>query len=104
MRPLTPHDVLRIWEAAERHSPAQRPLTLLALALPEVPPERLAGLSLGRRDQLLLAVRAGLYGPALRGVAECPSCREPLEFSVDAGMHADPEPDPDGDAPRELAE
>jgi len=44
----------------------------------------LAALAIGRRDARLLAVRELTLGPSLTGVAECPNCRERLEFGVTA--------------------
>lgn len=82
MRPLTTTDVLHIWEMAERQGPVDQALTILAAACPELTTEQLADLSLGQRDRRLLMLRQWLFGPELRGFAECPQCREHLEFTL----------------------
>lgn len=82
MRSLTATDILRIWELGERQGPFDQALTLLAATYPERTLDQLADLSLGQRDRLLFRLRERLFGSELRGFAECPKCRERLEFGL----------------------
>jgi hypothetical protein len=81
MRPLTPTELLDVWERGQALLPVQRALALLATACPEVPADQLAGLPIGRRDGLLLGLREATFGPTLAALAGCPSCGERLEMS-----------------------
>ena len=103
MRPLTATELLDAWERGRTASPLHRALLLLALACPEWSPEQLAQLPLGRRDALLLRLRAWTFGPHLDSVVDCPACGERLEFTLDSRQLApdahppqlpDPEPQP----------
>ncbi|HSS48474.1 MAG TPA: phage baseplate protein [Thermoanaerobaculia bacterium] len=79
MRTLPAWELLEVWDRGADQVPAERALALLAGACPEIPAEELAGLSLGRRDTLLLALRRYTFGPELAGVASCSGCSERLE-------------------------
>lgn len=82
MRPLTATDILRIWELGERQGPFHQALTLLTATYPESTLDQLADLSRGQRDRLLFTLRERMFGSELRGFAECPQCRERLEFGL----------------------
>lgn len=102
MRPLSPHDVLWVWEVGEHQHPVDRALTLLAVACPELTWEDVAALSVGRRDARLLTLRERTSGPKLNGFVECPRCAQRLEFDVTvADLRVDSEPDA-GEEAREL--
>jgi hypothetical protein len=83
MRGLSAQELLRIWEVALRQHPVDRALTILAVALPEVPRDELLALSVGQRDARLLSVRERTFGPQLAAFAECSACQERLEFVFD---------------------
>ena len=83
MRPLTAHDLLRVWERGETEHPLDRALTLLAPACPKLTRKQLASLSIGQRDALLLALREKTFGQKLQASADCPQCRKRLEFALD---------------------
>jgi hypothetical protein len=74
---------LDLWERAEPLAPHERALALARLAEPTAAAGELARLPLGRRDALLLRLRAQLAGPALQATAPCPRCGEELELSID---------------------
>lgn len=98
MRALSPHELLEIWDRAAGSPAALRALALLAGACPEAPPEALACLSVGRRDELLLALRDATFGPELASVAPCPACGERLESFFDsAGIRAGNAEEPAGE-------
>jgi len=82
MRSLSSRQILWTWERGERWHPLDQALLLLAAAEPETPRQELAGLSVGRRDAGLLALRERTFGPRLRGFAACPGCAESLEFTL----------------------
>ncbi len=82
MRPLTPHEFLHVWERGETEHPLDRALTLLAPACPELTRKQLASLSIGQRDALLLALREKTFGRNIQASADCPQCRNRLEFAL----------------------
>src|SRR6185312_1960545 len=83
MRGLSAQGLLHVWEAALQQHSVDRALTILAIALPEIPWDELLILSVGQRDTQLLAVRERTFGSQLAGFAECPVCQEQLEFMFD---------------------
>lgn len=97
MRPLSAHDLLKVWEVGEDQSPVDRALTILAAACPELTRDELAALSVGQRDARLLSLRERTSGPRLNCFAECPQCAERLEFEVavaDLRVAAEPDEGP----------
>lgn len=82
MRALSARDLLQVWERGEGQHPVDRALTLLVAACPERSWGELAGLSVGQRDTLLLALRGLTFGPQLNAFASCPQCGQDLEFTV----------------------
>ncbi len=83
MHALSASQLLSVWERAAGRSHAERALALLAPACPEMSPEGLARLSVGRRDSLLLTLREWTFGPRLACRAECERCGDPLELSFE---------------------
>ena len=93
--PLTNETLLRVWEVGARQHPIDRALTILAASHQNVPPDRLAALTVGHRDAALLDLRAATFGPMLRGFVACPACGERLELALDApGIRAAAYPAP----------
>ncbi|RKH61640.1 phage baseplate protein [Corallococcus aberystwythensis] len=82
MRPLNAHDIVRICEWGRDKHALDRAMVLLRAASPGVEPAALARLSIGRRDALLLELRARVFGPKLEVLVLCPKCRERLELSL----------------------
>ena len=83
MNPLTASDILNVWEQGEGQSAIERPLTILAVACPELTRAELSALSIGLRDALLFESRELTIGPRLDGFTACPRCQERLEFTLD---------------------
>lgn len=81
MNPLSAATLLDVWERGRSQSPVGRGLLLLDAACPELPPEVLATLPLGRRDARLFALRRWTFGSAVAGVVDCPECGERLELA-----------------------
>jgi hypothetical protein len=99
MNALSSSKLLRVWERALDEAPAGRSLALLAAACPEMSPEELASVSVGRRDRMLLALRERTFGPRLVSLAPCDACGEALELSFDV---ADISTEPEAEAAGEL--
>ena len=94
MRPLSAPEIVHIWELGLYQHPIDRALTILAPAYPEMTRDDLAELSIGKRDAHLLTLREQTFGGTLYGLAACPQCSEPLEFSVSVGdIRTEPESD-----------
>jgi hypothetical protein len=81
MRALSASEMIVIWERGATQHPVDRALTLLEACCGE-PRDRLAQASIGQRDALLLLVHQQLFGDVLQAFAECPQCRERLEYSL----------------------
>jgi len=82
-RGLSASELLAAWERGTGQPPAGKAVTLLAASAPEVPPERLARLSIGQRDACLFTLRELTFGSRLVALATCPFCAERLELSFD---------------------
>lgn len=93
MRVPSAAQLLETWEGALSQSPAQRALSLLATAEPELTHEALAALPLGRRDARLLRLRERLFGGQLQLVVPCPHCGQLIESQLstaDLGFDGEP--------------
>jgi hypothetical protein len=82
MHALSAAELLNVWERGLTQSPAQRALTLLGAACPEIPPESLTTLSVGDRDARLTMLREWTFGPQLVCIASCAKCGERLELTL----------------------
>jgi len=97
MRALTASTLLGAWERALSQSPAQRALTLLQFVGSELPPERLAALTIGQRDAHLLNLRESAFGSQMTGLVACPACSRQLELSFTvSSVRVAPPTDPVG--------
>ena len=85
MHVLTARELLTVWEQGRLLSPLRQALLLLQAACPEASYEQLARLPVGQRDACLLALREGMFGPALVSRADCPACADPLELALNSG-------------------
>jgi hypothetical protein len=85
MRALANDALLNLWERGAACGPVERALLLLSAALPEQDAESRARLPVGARDAAILDLRRATFGARLTGRLNCPHCREPLEFELDAG-------------------
>jgi hypothetical protein len=81
---LSTAEWLSMWEAGLLQQPAEWVLTLLAGACPGVSADTLAQLSIGQRDERLLALRESLFGSQVASLTECPECGEQLELTFNA--------------------
>lgn len=77
--------LLDVWDRGQARASAEQALLLLEAAHPDVAPDALATLSLGRRNALLLRLRRQIFGEALACRASCPACDAPLEFTASVG-------------------
>lgn len=76
----TAAELLGAWERSAPLGPVEREDTLLRLAEPGLEP---SGLVVGERDARLLELRELLFGSELDGIAECPRCGDPVEYSLE---------------------
>ena len=90
---LTASAVVRAWEAGHSRHPVDRGLLLLALGCPGLSWDHLASLTIGQRNDRLLALREATLGPMLSAHARCRHCGETLEFQFAAASIRQPEPD-----------
>lgn len=82
MHAPTAAELLRVWERGNDQPFFERALLLLAAACPECPADALSTLSLGRRDARLLSLREWIFGRRIASLANCPSCGERLELTL----------------------
>jgi hypothetical protein len=80
MKALKADELLTVWEQGLNQPLLRRALILLAAAFPEIPADRLAQLSIGQRDGLLMQIRECLFGQTLLNTAVCPECNERIEW------------------------
>ncbi len=81
MRGLSASELVQVWERGTEKHPVDRALILLSACSGEVR-EKLAALSIGRRDARLLEVYEQLFGPTIECFAQCPQCGEQLEYQM----------------------
>jgi hypothetical protein len=82
MTGLTANVLLTLWEEGEPRHPLDRALLMLHAEAAE-DWDALADLAIGERNRRLLRLHAESFGPTLAIATMCPSCSEPLEFSVE---------------------
>jgi hypothetical protein len=98
MQPLSAQDVIRIWEFGQSRPLLEQAAVMLGVACPDLSPGDVDALSIGEQDARLLALRERTFGPQIDGFAECPRCREPLEFTLRApDLRAAPAPEAKAD-------
>src|SRR5216684_666035 len=73
MHTFSGQEIVRLWEIGISQHPLDRALTLLMAAFPETSRERLALLSIGRRDAYVFALREQTFGSRLHSLAACPA-------------------------------
>ena len=84
MSKLTPDGLLALWERGAQRHPLDRALLLLACARPGEALQDLAEVSIGQRDQTLIAWRCELFGRSMPGYTDCPTCRTRFTFAMDS--------------------
>ncbi len=91
---LSAAELLNVWERAQSLPPTEGALLLMASADAGTSREKVAQLSIGRRDAELLRLREKLFGSRMAGRTDCPACGQPMEmnFSV-AEIQAPPSPE-----------
>jgi len=82
MRGLSAKELLELWERGMENSEIERGLLMLSYCQPEYPWDRLAAVTIGRRDAMLLQLRQATLGPVLNAFAVCPGCASELEFAM----------------------
>ncbi|MBK8048262.1 MAG: phage baseplate protein [Anaerolineales bacterium] len=102
MRVLEPSTMLDLWEAGRAQMPFARADLLLHALYPDADADALLAIPIGRRDGVLLRLRAGLFGPTIHGVVGCPHCSAPLEMDLETDTLLGLETAPALDLPRRL--
>lgn len=74
--------MLEVWEQGAGRHPLDQALLLLEYACPERPFEAMCEWTIGQRDAHLLALRRQTIGDCIEAYAECPACRNGLEFEL----------------------
>jgi hypothetical protein len=83
MHIIAAEDLLNFWEQNINRTSIQRAIYLLCLAYPDKKISDISGLSIGERDAKLLLLREWIFGPKLLNMADCPVCRERIEWETD---------------------
>jgi hypothetical protein len=81
MRKPSDSEWIAMWEMGTNQLPIDRALTLLSTCW-GAPLQEVARLSIGARDARLFEIYAYCFGPTLAAFAQCPVCRQPLEYSL----------------------
>ena len=74
--------MLEVWEQGAGRHPLDQALLFLRYACPEEPFEAMCEWTIGQRDAHLLALRRQTIGDRIDAYAECPACRNGLEFQL----------------------
>ncbi len=85
MHALSNTEMLEIVERGGSQTYPERALLMLAFGYPDHDRDSLRRLTLGERDQWLLALRGQTFGAALHGLIDCASCASALtmDLSID---------------------
>ncbi len=84
MRALSASDLLDIWDRGAGKAPIEQALAILSVAFPQAHYDTLAKLDVVQRDLCLLELRRQTFGPQIKGLADCPACRQRFELDFDA--------------------
>lgn len=87
MRRLSSQRAIEAWEKGQGVDSQELPLALLSVALPDEDRARLARLTLGQRDALLMRLRERTFGREITGFAQCPKCAARLQFALDLAAY-----------------
>ena len=96
MRALSTRELLDVWERGLARDDGRWALLLLEATFPDRTPQELERLSVGRRDERLLALREWAFGAGFTSLANCPACAEQLELSFEARDLRSPPPEAAG--------
>src|SRR5436190_1059028 len=91
MKPLTPAELLRIWEEGLDSPLLEKTLRLLAGSCAVSEHIDVSRLSIGERDARLLLIREWMFGKRLQNIANCPACAAITEWETNAqDLHLQP--------------
>ncbi|MEU1598354.1 hypothetical protein ABZ468_37440 [Streptomyces sp. NPDC005708] len=93
MGTLTEAGLLAVWEAGRGKDAVRRALVLAAAGAAD--PSSVADLSVGEREELVLALRERCFGSTFPCAVTCPSCRQELELELTVDDVRAGEPDGD---------
>ncbi len=79
--PLSPTDVLRLWEKGSEFPHHLRGELVIATAGRECSTESIGRLTIGQRDCCVASIRVNIFGSHFEAVTECPACKQQVEIS-----------------------
>ena len=79
---LSAAGMFEIWERGAAWHPLDQSLLVLQYTDPDDSAGELSRWALGRRDRRLLEIRRDTFGDRIEAYAECPTCRNGLEFEL----------------------
>lgn len=82
MKPLSASELLTIWEEGLDQPSLEKTMRLLGKACSVADYNDIGLLSIGERDARLLQLREWLFGNRLMNMANCPKCKEPVEWET----------------------
>lgn len=82
MLPLSPSQLLELWEHGTARHPLDRGLLLFAQAAPDIPTEQLADRPLGQCNAALMQLRWRSFGTRMPLWVDCMSCGERMELEL----------------------
>lgn len=83
MNTLSEQQLLTIWEIAQTKSSIEKTVLLLSTAHKMTEVDTITNWSIGYRDSQLLLLRESLFGTKFINHANCPSCKEKLEWEME---------------------
>jgi len=102
VKPLSAHDIIRIWELGHDIHHIERALLILSASSGSTQ-NKLASLPVGKRDALLLDIRSKIFGDRMNCFATCPECGDKIQFTLSARSLIVKSPDEPYDIPHELS-
>jgi hypothetical protein len=78
---LSAADLIKIWEQGAAWHPIDQALLIAQTVYPDLSPQDLREMAIGRRDILLLQTRRHTFGDRIEAYVECPDCRGGLEVT-----------------------
>ena len=99
MPQLSPHAIVRVWEAGLAAEPLERALLMLGVACPDLAADEIQSLPVGARDARLFRVHEDTFGSTLQAHAQCVACGDRVEFALEAGALLQQPVDPPASPP-----
>jgi hypothetical protein len=89
--PISPAELLALWERHDAHTPLGQSLALLAASARDGASPDVESLTVHERDRELVRLRRCIFGDRIESCTHCPDCGEEIELSVRTSELVDPE-------------